>query len=94
MASNSILVTWRPAIPPNREILGYILYYRDAKNLYQQNIDNSTFLYYIRDAVQPFTNYSIAIAAYTQHTQGDQTPYVNVTTLEAGKDSKKIVIQL
>ena len=89
MASDSILVTWTPSILPNGVILGYILYYRDSQNLYQQDVDNSTFLFYIRDALQPFTNYSIAIAAYTPYTQGNQTPYINVTTQEAGKHSKK-----
>ena len=90
VASDTILVTWGPSIVPMGVILGYTLYYRDSQNLYQINVNHSTFLFYIRDALQPFTTYSIAIAAYTQFTHGDQTPYINVTTPEGGKHSKTL----
>ncbi|XP_032825923.2 immunoglobulin superfamily DCC subclass member 4-like [Petromyzon marinus] len=85
LSNTSVLLSWERPLQHSERIIGFSLHYQRATGInnkeYQEAVNNDTTQYLIED-LEPNTNYTFYVVAYSQRGASSSSGYLAVHTLE------------
>ena len=73
-----------PADKVNGIVIGYKVFYQKAQGPWAVEYFNSSTFQGLIDGLRPFTNYNLAVTAFTIKGDGTPSPFITVKTEEEG----------